>query len=657
MRCHRFVSLSLFAIAVSLLTVEFAAADNQPIRLAQNSKRKKSSKKTPPKSKIPRGPKNANFPPVKKVNPATLSRVKVSAGRIDSLIKSMYAKHSVEPESLTTDSQFVRRIYLDITGTIPTLQQTRKFLLSKDSEKRTKLIDELLNTEGYVSHNFNYWGNILRLVDRPNNNVVGQVYHEWIKNSLRDNMQYDQMVSEMLTATGKQWENGATGYVLRDSGMELDAMNNTVRTFLGTRIGCAQCHDHPFDRWTQREFYQMAAFMFGTRSRDYAGNKAKYGKQNPSTRLKNELRKMDPKANTGGDFNRIIAMNFYEVYEQKNRRLKLPHDYQYDDGKPGQVIPPATIFGTPVKLTKNASPRENFAKWLTSPKNPRFAKTIANRIWKKSMGIGLIEPVDDMTDESVASNPELMNFLTKEMVRLNFDLKEFQRIVFNTKTYQRQAYEKEVDFSQPYYYPAPLLRRMTAEQAWDSLLTLAVYDVGAFQRTSFDEIAGVLDLDLKTASAKQVQAKVKQYRAEFAPGALRRADRKHAYNGMVLARASELPLPVPPNHFLRQFGQGDRELIDGATTQGSVSQILTMFNGQITHMMLESGSVIYDNLLKARSTNQAIDTVFMSILNRKPTSSELSVARKEISSNSRTTVGIGNIVWALINTKEFLFIQ
>ena len=645
--------VGVLAIASAIANDSGVQADI--VRVAQKSPRRGQSKKQPPKSKIPRGQKKQR-PPVAKVNPASLSKVRSSAAKIDSLVRSLYVKNAIEPETTTTDSQFVRRIYLDVTGTIPTLAQTRRFLSSKDKNKRSQLIDELLNSPGYVSHHFNYWGNILRLVDRPNNNVLGQPYHEWIKKSLRDNVAYDKMVTRMLTAEGKAWDDGATGYIFRDSGMELDAMNNTVRVFLGTRIGCAQCHDHPFDRWTQREFYQMAAFMYGTRSRDYAGNKAKFGK-NPSARLRAELKKMDPKANTGGVFNRLITMNYFEVFEQKNRRLKLPHDYQYDDGKPGQVVKAATIFGTPVKLSSSDSPRQTFSKWLTSPDNPRFAKTIANRMWKKAFGVGLIEPVDDMTDDSQASNPELMKFLIAEMKRVDFDLKEFQRIIFNTRTWQRQAYEREIDFSQPYYFPAPILRRMTAEQAWDSLLTLAVYDVESFERTSFQNVKQSVELDLKNATAKQVQNKAGEYNEKYNTGALRKADRQHSYKGMVLARASELPLPVPANHFLRQFGQGDRQLIDGANTDGSVSQILTMFNGQITHMMLESGSVIYDNLVKARSSTQAIDIIFLSILNRKPTSSELDVARKEVAGNRKATVGIGNIVWALINTKEFLFIQ
>ena len=627
------------------------------IRIAQKSRTKRgkqSTKKAPPKSKIPRG-KQKQRPPVTKVNASWGSQVAASAAKIDKLISAGYAKHRVTPELKTTDSQFLRRIYLDITGTIPTLQQTEKFLRSTELKKREHLIDKLLNSHGYISHHFNYLGNILRLVDRPNNNNWGQPYQEWIKENLRQNTPWDQMVQSMLTAEGKIWENGATGYLFRDSGMELDAMNNTVRVFLGTRIGCAQCHDHPFDRWTQHEFYQMAAFMYGTRTRQYAGNKKLYGNKNPVRRLKDDLKKIEPNNRGGGDFNRMIQANFFTVYEQP-RGLRLPHDYQYDDAKPKQVVPPKPILGQPIKLAKGDSPRKAFADWMTSPKNPRFAMSMANRLWKKSMGIGLIEPADDIQDASEPSNKELLKFLTDEFVRLKFDMKEFQRIIYNTKTYQRQAHEKSVDFSEPYYYPGPLLRRMTAEQAWDSLLTLAVYNVDSFERVRFTNgFDKLVEVDLKNATAQQVLNKSKQYAATYGPGAERKANRAHSYKGLTLARASELPLPVPANHFLRQFGQGDRELIDGATSDGSVSQILTMFNGHITHMMLERGSVIYDNVINGRTTKDRISRIFYSILNRRPTSGEFSTASDEI--KDAKEAGYGNVIWALVNTKEFLFIQ
>ncbi len=613
----------------------------------------------PATGRIPRGDGRRRTPPPKKVDPSRLPQVRASASRIDELVRAAQRRASVEPNPMTTDSQFVRRIYLDITGTIPTGEQAYTFIKSTDRAKREKLIDQLLNSEGYVSHHFNYWGNILRVRDRlasNNNNVIAQPYHEWIKQSLRENKPYDQWVREMLTAEGKIWENPAVGYLLRDSGMELDAVDHMVRTFLGTQIGCARCHDHPFDEWTQMQFYSMAAYVYPTRTRRGGGDKV-YGK-NPVTRIRAEMKKIDPDQSTGGDFNRVLQANFYTVFDQPGRKLQLPHDYQYANGKPKATVPPSPIFGPPITIRKGQTPRQALADWMTSRENPRFAKAVSNRLWARAFGIGLIEPVDDIQSDSRPSIPSLLQFLTDEMIRLNFDMKEFLRIVYNTRTWQRQATPTDIDPTAPYLFPGPVLRRMTAEQAWDSLLTLAVYNVDSFRRPSFEALGKTVDLDLKTASAQEVLKRSKEFAEKYGTAALRKADRAHSYKGMTLARASELPIPVPADHFLRQFGQGDRELINTANTDGSVTQILTMFNGQITHMMLESGSVIFDNVVRGTSLRNRIEIIFLSILSRFPTSTELKLAQEEIQSQrQKIGVGYGNVIWALINTKEFLFIQ
>lgn len=664
-RSHSKTSAALLAALLGLtITVSESAAQDRNMSRGgtgalQRGGNQQAAKKEKPASKVPRGSGKSPYPTPKKVDPAKLSQAMVSAKKIDVLVKAALEKHRVEPNPPATDAQFVRRAYLDITGTIPTGQQAFEFLKSRDVNRRSKLIDKLLNSEGYVSHHFNFWGNILRVRDRLANNstnVIAQPYHEWIKKSLRDNTPYDDWVKQMLTADGRIWDNGAVGFLMRDSGMELDAVDHMTRTFLGTQIGCARCHDHPFDEWSQMQFYQMAAYMFGARTRRYAGDKKRYGK-NPVTRVREEMKKIDPEQSTGGDFNRILNTNFYTVYDQPGRRLRLPPDYQYD-AKPKSLVTPKPIFGKPITIKKGQPPRDALADWMVASDNPRFAKTIANRLWAKSMGVGLIDPVDEMMAETRPSIPSVMKFLTDEMVRLDFDMKEFLRIVYNTRTWQRQPTPADIDRSKPYYFQGPLLRRMTAEQTWDSLLTLSVYNVGSFRRTDFSDVKSTVEVDLAKVTAEEVLRRSKEYGEKYSAKAMRADDRAHSYQGMTLARASELPIPVPANHFLRQFGQGDRELVNTASTDGSVSQVLTMFNGKITHMMLEGGSVIHDNLSKARSPKQRVEVIFLSILNRYPTSAEMKLALDEIGTDRKKTArGYGNVIWALINTKEFMFVQ
>lgn len=589
------------------------------------------------------------------VDPELAQQVAAAAAEIDRLVRGKLKAEGIRPNSKTNDMQFVRRVYLDITGTIPTAQQTATFLnKSRKSNKRAELIDELLNSRGHVSHSFNYWADILRLKDTASTDNTGRPYVEWIKDVLASDKPYDDFVYEMLTAEGRVWENPATGYILRDSGMPLSNLDNTVRIFMGTRIGCAQCHDHPFDRWTQKEFYQLAAFIHGTGTRASRGLASKA----VSTASK-EINAIEDEKERGANrrrMDRLINFNSFSVNENIRRRLKLPHDYQYDDAKPGQVVEPAVILGQQPKLTAQDSRRQAFGKWLTSPENPRFTLTIANRLWKRAFGIGVIDPVDDLTDESEATNQELMDFLVTEMKRVGYRQREFLRILYNTQTYQRESSRKSLVADQPYHFPGPILRRMTAEQIWDSMLTLTLADPNRYQRPRYDNYIKLASLNEGDQLDLQgLKNKLKRRDNESRNGKEAKLRKQYMHKGELLVRASEMSLPISPSHFLRQFGQSDRELISGGSTEGHVPQILTMFNGPISHKLLYEGTVIYDEVMAAPDLRDKIDVIFLSILNRKPSRSSRKLALAEIQSNG--PAGIGNVIWALLNTREFLFIQ
>lgn len=579
-----------------------------------------------------------------------------SAKEIDRLIAANYAKLNIQPNDKTTDSEFVRRIYLDITGTIPTYPQTQKFLAAKEADKRANLIDELLASDGYASHFFNYWADVLRYTDSLNGNVRGEPYRQWIKQSLAENKTWDHIVEEMLSAEGLVWQNPATGYLQRDANMPLDNMNNTVRIFLGTRIGCAQCHNHPFDRWTQKEFYQTAAFTFGTLTATGGGD-TRYWGSNPNTRLMEQFagleQEEEDRRRNYYPYTRLIGINQMIVNDVPDRKVTLPANYAYNDAKPNEVVEPKTLFGKPADLKPGEAPRKAFARWVVSPENPRFALTIANRLWKQAFGVGQIEPVDDMMDDTVAENPELMTLLESEMKRLNFDMKEYLRIVFNSETYQRQACAEEVSPGLPYHFPGPILRRMTAEQLWDSFLTLAVVKPEEFREEKADLRTGYIGLDLNKCTAEDVlRAEDKGRDVDNGHGA---REKKYVYKGALLGRASELPSPVAAGHFLRMFGQSDRELISASATLGSVPQVLFMFNGPITHMLLEKGSTIHNNVLKKQTIPEGIKVIFLTILNREPDAEELKIAEQEVKKNG--PAGYGNVIWSLVNTREFLFVQ
>ena len=592
----------------------------------------------------------------KGVSPGKRPEALRSAKEIDRLIGLNYTKYNVKPNPRTSDAQFLRRCYLDVTGTIPTYQQTMKFFQASEPDKRSRLIDELLGSDAYASHFYNYWADVLRYTDSLNNNVRGEPYRQWIKQSLAENKPWDKFVHEIMTAEGFVWNNPAAGYFQRDANMPLDNMNNTVRIFLGTRIGCAQCHDHPSEHWTQKEFYQMAAFTFGTVT-NTGGHDKRYWEKNPSDRLHEEYNEIEQeeedRRQNSYRFDRLMGINMMVVNDQLDRKIRLPKDYKYTDAKPEDLIEPKTVLGGPAEIRSGETPRQAFARWLTSKQNPRFAMTIANRLWKQAMGTGQIEPVDDILDKSVPENPELMKFLESEMKRLDFDMKEYLRVVLNTEVYQREACSEEVPLGEPYHYPGPNLRRMTAEQAWDSFLTLAVVDPDEYREMPAKIRAEVVGLDLNAVSAKKMLEA--EFKVAEIDGNMWKRQTKYTYKGVLLARASELPSPVPANHFLRMFGQSDRELISASATSGSVPQVLFMFNGPITHMLLEKNSTIYNNVMRKKSPADRLKVIFLTILNREPDEAELELAKHEVGKNELS--GYGNLIWSLVNTREYIFVQ
>jgi hypothetical protein len=237
------------------------------------------------------------------------------------------------------------------------------------------------------------------------------------------------------------------------------------------------------------------------------------------------------------------------------------------------------------------------------------------------------------------------------MKRLDFDMKEFLRIVYNTETYQRQASAEEVSPGDTYHFQGPILRRMTAEQVWDSFLTLAVPD--DYREMPANLRTDLIGVDLTSVKAPDLLAA--EIKANQIDGNRNKWQKPHTYKGVLLARASELPSPVPASHFLRMFGQSDRELISASSTMGSVPQVLFMFNGPISHMLLEKNSTIYNNVIKKKTINDGVRAIFMTILSREPDAEELALASKEVTEQG--PAGYGNVIWSLVNTREFLFVQ
>jgi hypothetical protein len=396
-----------------------------------------------------------------------------AAATLNQLLAADWQAHKVTANPQASDETLVRRLYLDIVGRIPTLAETLSFLADTASDKRARLIDTLLASEGHTLHFFHWWADLLRLChsNPGTSNICGREYAQFIKESLRANKPYDQIVRELLTAGGNVWENPAIGYAMRDRGMPLDHAANTTRIFLGTRIECAQCHNHPFDKWTQKQFFQNAAYTHAYDAIDYYSPTFDEAKKRVT-----DLQKKDgPQSHRwlyASVVHSILPLRNATVKWFDNQPLKLPHDYQYADAKPLSAVPPATLMGSSPDLSKHRHSTAAYAQWLTAPENPRFTRVIANRMWKKVFGRGLIEPADEILDSTQPSHPALMTALEELMVRQRYDLRAFLRVLYNTRAYQGQVTRAELQPGEDYRFTGPLLSRMSAEQIWDSLVSL-----------------------------------------------------------------------------------------------------------------------------------------------------------------------------------------
>ncbi len=606
-----------------------------------------------------------------------------AAAIIDKGVLLGLEKAGQKPNALASDEQFIRRVYLDLAGRIPTRAETMAFLADSSAAKRATVIDTLVNDDGFSSHLFNYFSDMLRVADDAQK-AKFFTYQEWLKAQITANRPWNEIVKDMLVADGKLLDNGAAGYLLRDRGMRLDNLSLTLSTFLGANVSCAQCHDHPFADWTQRQFYEMAAFF---------GASDTYNRNLPRGMmrgLRDELTQQQYQ-----QARRLFDVNSLAIQDGKENDLALPDDYKYKDGKPGEAVKPKLVMWSAddrrlrcyqdaemaMKKTEDASQlREVFATWMTSPDNPRFAMTIANRLWKQVFGVGLKEPVTDLDDPNASSNPLLLQHLGREMVRLKFDLRAFMRLLCNTQTYQREAVTRELALGEPYYFPGPILRRMTAEQAWDSCVTLAIGDkVDHFKLKRAEPYKQVMALNVSEITPSQIVEKLAEVQSmrRKADGALgggkgaakkknRRAQMMQPNNeeedgftrptmleGLALARASELRQPEKDGHFLRMFGQSDRQISDSNTVEGSIPQVLMLMNGEAQSVLQNPQSLVLATAMGEAETAKKVESLYYSFFSRKPTPAEMTAATQAFDAG----LSSADLCWVLFNAREFVFVQ
>ncbi|MCI0628498.1 MAG: DUF1549 domain-containing protein [Acidobacteria bacterium] len=348
---------------------------------------------------------------------------------IDRHVDAKLKKVETLPSEIASDAEFLRRVYLDLIGIPPTPEETRAFLAEPGEQrlKRSRCIDKLMARSEFVDHWAVKWGDLFQNTRKFVGDKGVWQYRDWIRRSLAENKPYDQWVCEVLTAQGSTFENPAANF-FRIAKNPKVTMETTTQVFLGIRMVCAQCHDHPFEQWTQNQYYQMAAFFstIGVKEGIDSQEEIVYVKRN-----------------------------------EEERNIKHP--------KSGNIVPAKYLFGDSKGLSQEGDRRNDLVRWLTSKDNPYFAKAVANRIWSYFFGRGIIDPVDDIRAGNPPSNEPLLRALTKDFTDYNFDLRHLIRTIVNSRTYQLTYRTNEWNQGDEVNFSHALPRRLPAETLFDAI--------------------------------------------------------------------------------------------------------------------------------------------------------------------------------------------
>ena len=368
------------------------------------------------------------------------THVPSSTKHLDRHIDAVLEREGLEPSRQTGDTEFLRRIYLDMTGKIPTSDEVLDFINDGSTSKRSEKIDELIGSKESVDYWTLLWTNwLIGRRDDGDDRRIGLT--GWVREALETNMPYNKFVRELVAADGELQDNPAGNYVLRYERSPVFLTSHTSRLFLGLPMQCAECHDHKTEAWLQEDFYGIAAFFTGIESMEKGYIKSKDMNGNlMTTEMENYLITNNPK---------------------QNRTLYVE--------SMDESVPPRFLDGTEYKgeLIKK---RKALAEWMTAKTNPYFSKAFVNRIWKHFMGRAFVEPIDGFGEEYPATNPELLAWLAEDFVIHGYDLQHLMRTILNSKTYQRSSETNKSNEDDEIYYSHAYMKPLSAEQFFYSML-------------------------------------------------------------------------------------------------------------------------------------------------------------------------------------------
>ncbi len=501
------------------------------------------------------------------------------ASPVDRLLAEGWARLGVQPSAEVDDSTLIRRLCLDICGTLPTVEEVRAFRADQRPGRRERLINRFLDRPEYAAFFAMKWADILRNRGKGYSTSKQRpgtaLFAGWIRDSLATNKPYDQFVAEILTATGSQRENPPTVWY-RQVRTSVDYVESVAQAFLGVRIQCAQCHHHPFERWSQADYYGLAAVF------------SRVGRR-------------------GG---------FADAEVPTNERIFVRSQGEVHHPRTGRVVAPRPLGGPDLSLSPFDDPRQRFARWLSRPDNPFFARTMVNRMWGHFLGRGLVHPIDDARSSNPPSNPELLNWLTSDFVASGYDLRQLIIRIAGSRAYRLSSQPNKSNRLDTQSYARFYPRRLKAEVLLDA----------------YSQV-----LDVPTVFPGDRGGK-------FPAG----------------TRAIELPDENVSVHFLDVFGRPDRRSACECerTDDPALAQALELVSSkEIQRKLSEKTGYALRLGNNKKSHSENIAELFVRVFSRRPLEKEAAAALEYLESESDRKAAYQSLLWALLATNEFLFIH
>ncbi len=566
--------------------------------------------------------------PARTVTPPTMT-----PAELDRLVAQFLTKNDpkVEPAPMTTDIEFVRRVYFDLIGKPPTPEQVAAFVRDRSRDKRTRLIDQLLKSPGWARTWARYWRDVVKF--RATNENLRRVrfdeLEDWLAAEVQANRPWDQIVTRMISATGRNDENGAVAFPLAYDAQPVEMAGEVSRIFLGVQIQCAQCHDHKTDSWKRQQFHEFAAFFAGAKQ--------------------NQVVKPMP-----GQLP-VIAVEFLP-----RARYAMP-----DKANPTRQIPVAPRFFLTSAGSSQADPalpmnlgpqqrRELVASYITGQDNPWFARAFVNRTWYVLMGEAFYEPIDDIGPERTARAPEVLEPLADQFQRGGYDVRWLYRTIMNTQAYQRRV-RSTASAAGKTQFASGCPSRLRGDQVFEALA----------------EALGLpLDADGNLAQPVRKNGNIRPAAAAKASAAGPADPKKFVSLGQKTTAAAAVGKPAKAGAgkkvipalrrngyrevFERLFGVDPSVPIDEVL--GTIPQALFMMNNPLINdrVAARPGTVLGQILASSPDERTALNAIYMRVLSRPPTAKEVEICGRYLAMVHNPREAFEDIYWSLINSTEFL---